>query len=99
MKEITMIPMEKTVTTLFNKLGTKGTHKGHQVLFLLSEPDEVVGVGFIKAHTSTTILKIRINDAPDLAVGDEIVSADKTYRVMSEPTQNFNGLIWTAECD
>lgn len=90
--------MNKAVNSLFNCLGIEGEYQGREVLFLLSEPDEVVGIGFAKAHTSTTILKIRVFDAPNLSVDDEIKTPDKTYIVMSEPTKNFNNLIWTVEC-
>lgn len=79
-------------------MGIKGEYKGQQVLFLLSEPDEIVGIGFAKAHTSTVILKIRVSDAPILSIDDIITSHDKSYQVMSEPTKNFNNLVWTVEC-
>lgn len=91
--------MNKAVNSLFNCLGIKGEYQGREVLFLLSEPDEVVGIGFAKAHTSTAILKIRISDAPNLSVDDEIKTPDKTYQVMSEPNKNFNNLVWTVECN
>lgn len=92
------IHMNKAVNSLFNCLGIKGEYQGREVLFLLSEPDEMVGIGFAQAHTSTSILKIRVSDAPQLTIGDEIKSFDKTYIVMSEPAKNFNNLVWTVEC-
>jgi len=64
------LPLKKAVDSLFNRCGTIGNYQGREVLFLLIEPDEVVGVGFVKAHTDTHFMKIRISDAPDLAVAD-----------------------------
>lgn len=47
------LPLKKAVDSLFNRCGTIGNYQGREVLFLLIEPDEVVGVGFVKAHTDT----------------------------------------------
>lgn len=49
------LPLKKAVDSLFNRCGTIGNYQGREVLFLLIEPDEVVGVGFVKAHTDIQV--------------------------------------------
>lgn len=80
-------------------MGMQGKYKDNDVLFLLSEADDVVGIGFANIHSSTHILKLRICDAPDLAIGDEIINTARTYRVMSEPKKDIHNLIWSFECN
>ena len=92
-----MNPMTKAVNSLFNHFGTKGMYEGREVLVILSEPDEVLGVGFVKAHTSTTTMRIRVSDAPDLKVGDRIYKDDDTYVIHSEPVKDIHALIWSAD--
>ncbi len=61
-----VLPLKKAVDSLFNRCGTTGIYQGREVLFLLTEPDEVVGVGFVNAHTDTHQMRLRVSDAPDL---------------------------------
>ena len=89
-----MKPMMKAVNSLFNHFGTRGIYEGREVLFILSEPDEIVGVGFAKAHTSTITMRVRVSDAPHLLIGEEIVTDAKTYKVMSTPITERHRLIW-----
>lgn len=91
------LPLKKAVDSLFNRCGTIGNYQGREVLFLLIEPDEVVGVGFVKAHTDTHLMKIRISDAPDLAVGDTIETDAATYRVHTEPVKDIHNLVWSVD--
>ena len=91
------LPLKKAVDRLFNRCGTAGTYQGREVLFLLTEPDEVVGVGFVNAHTDTHHMRLRISDAPDLAVGDTIESDATTYRVHKEPVKDIHNLIWSVD--
>ena len=84
------LPLKKAVDSLFNRCVTIGNYQGREVLFLLIEPDEVVGVGFVKAHTDTHFMKIRISDAPDLAVA-------ATYRVHTEPVKDIHNLVWSVD--
>ncbi len=74
-----------------------GMYQDNDVLFLLSEPDEVVGIGFASIHNETSKLKIMVEDAPFLEVGDEIKSEDVTYKVMSEPKRDIHRLIWEVD--
>ena len=92
-----MNPMMKAVNSLFNHFGTRGIYEGLEVLFILSETDEIVGVGFAKAHTSTITMRVRVSDAPHLSIGEEIVTDDKTYKVMSNPSKESHRLIWSLE--
>lgn len=91
------LPLQKTTDSLFKCLGKVGVYKGRKVLFLLSEPDEVLGIGFSKAQVPTLILKVRISDAPEIGVGDEIEDAGRTYRVIAEPRKDPHRLIWTLD--
>jgi len=95
-----VLPLEKAVNSLFNRLGQKAIYKGRTVLFLLSAPDEVVGIGYVRAHTPTAKLQIRVSDAPELAVGDEIETSSRTLHISSEPMKDIHNLIWTVDlCD
>lgn len=60
-----VLPLEKAVNSLFTRMGRIGNYKERQVLFLLSAPDEVVGIGFVKAQTPTAKLQLRVSDAPE----------------------------------
>lgn len=93
------LPLIKATNSLFKCCGKAGKIQGRSVLFLLSEPDEVVGVGFIKAQTPTIIMKLRVSDAPDLSVGDEIEADGVIYKVIAEPRKDIHALIWTIECN
>ena len=57
----------------------------------------MVGVGFVKAHTDTHFMKIRMSDAPDLAVGDTIETDAVTYRVHKEPVKDIHNLVWSVD--
>lgn len=92
-----VLPLEKAVNSLFNRLGQKAIYKGRTVLFLLSAPDEVVGIGYVRAHTPTAKLQIRVSDAPKLAVGDEIETSSRTLHLSSEPMKDIHNLIWTVD--
>lgn len=91
------LPLQKTANSLFKCLGKEGLYQGRKVLFLLSEPDEVLGVGFSKALTPALILKIRISDAPKIEIGDEIEDGGRIYRVIAGPRKDMYGLIWILE--
>lgn len=91
------LPLEKAVNSLFNRMGEVGYYQGRKILYLLSAPDEVVGIGFAKAQTSTAKLQIRVSDAPDLQIGDEIIGATRTFRISSEPMKDIHNLIWTVD--
>lgn len=91
------LPLKKAVDSLFNRCGTTGTYQGCKILFLLTEPDEVVGVGFVKAHTDTHLMRIRLSDAPDLAVGDTIKTETATYRVHTEPIKDIHNFVWSVD--
>ena len=90
-------PMKMAVDSLFNRLGTPAMFKNRSVRIILNEPDEVIGVGFINAHSETHPARIRISDAPELKIGDKIETAEETYAVHSEPVRDIHKLVWS--CD
>ena len=92
------LPLTKATNSVFKCCGKMGIYQGRQVLFILSEPDEVVGVGFIKAQTPAIIMKLRISDAPHLSVGETIEANGVVYTVIAEPRKDIHALIWTIEC-
>ena len=89
------LPLAKAVNSLFEKCGSIGIYKGREVLFLLSEPDEVVGIGFVKAQSSTAVMKLRVSEAPDIQVGDFIETENVAYKVIAEPRHDIHALIWS----
>ena len=93
------LPLTKATNSLFKCCGKAGIYQGRSVLFILSEPDEVVGVGFIKAQTPAIIIKLRVSDAPNLAVGETIEADGVIYTVIAEPRKDIHALIWTVECN
>ena len=88
-------PMKTAVDSLFNRLGTPATYQNRRVRIILNEPDEVVGVGFINAHSETHRARIRISDAPELKIGDKIETTTETYAVHSEPVRDIHQLVWS----
>lgn len=93
------LPLTKATNSLFKCCGKVGIYQGRSVLFILSEPDEVVGVGFIKAQTPAIIIKLRVSDAPNLAVGEAIEADGVIYTIIAEPRKDIHALIWTIECN
>lgn len=94
--------MEKAVISLFNRLGIKADYQGKQVRIIVMEPDEVVGVGFVQALTPTSVLRVRVSDAPDLSKGDSFTTEHGiTYHIMSNPIREQHHLVWRADisCD
>ena len=94
---MTRNPFQKAVNSLFEKMGEKGLYKTKEVLFLLSAPDETVGVGFLQAQTPMAILRIRISDAPDLQIHDTILTGTISYMIIAEPKKDLHHLYWKTE--
>ena len=90
-------PMKMAVDSLFNRLGIPAIFKNRSIRIILNEPDEVVGVGFINAHSETHRVRIRISEVPELKIGDKIETEDETYAVHSEPVKDTHRLVWS--CD
>ncbi len=93
------LPLTKATNSLFKCCGKMGIYQGRQVLFILSEPDEIAGVGFIKAQTPAMIMRLRITDAPNLTIGETIEADGMLYKVIAEPRKDIHALIWTIECN
>ena len=85
------------VDSLFNQLGKPATYKNNIIRIILTEPDEIVGVGFVQAHSQSRRGRIRISDAPELKIGDKIDTDGETLTVHSEPVKDIHKLIWS--CD
>lgn len=90
-------PMKKAVNSLFRRLGVEAKYLNKTIYILLTEPDEVVGVGFVQTHSPTHLAKIKICDAPDLKVGDKLETAYETFIVRSEPVKDIHKLVWSCE--
>ena len=89
--------MQMAVDSLFLRLGMRATYKNRHIRIILTEPDEVVGIGFVNAHSPTHRASIRITDAPELKIGDKIYTDNQTYSVYSEPVRDIHQLVWS--CD
>ena len=89
--------MEMATNSLFNQMGRTATYKNKTIQIILTEPDEIVGVGFVQAHSPSHRARIRISDAPELKSGDKIDTDDETLAVHSEPVKDIHKLVWS--CD
>ncbi|MCM1323386.1 MAG: hypothetical protein NC218_04430 [Acetobacter sp.] len=90
-------PMKTAVDSLFKRLGKIARYKNQSIRIILTEPDEVVGIGFVNTHSPTHRGRIRVSDAPELKVGDKIETEDETFAVYSEPVLDIHRLVWS--CD
>ncbi len=89
--------MQMAVDSLFLRLGKTATYKNQNIRIILTEPDEIVGIGFVNTHSSSHRARIRIADAPELKIGDKIYTDNQTYSVYSEPVKDIHNLVWS--CD
>lgn len=95
---MTINPMiNKAVDSLFLRLGQPAEYNGKTVPILVFAPDDVGEVGFANTISPTTLIRVRVSDAPDLAVGDTFECGGATYRVMSDPRREQHRLVWRAE--
>jgi len=67
------------------------------VRVVLRRPDRVFEFGETRLHAATTLLDIRVADAPSLAEGDGFQFDGVAYVVQGEPSRDAERLIWTAE--
>ena len=93
--------MKTAVDSLFLRLGQLAEHNGKNIPILIFAPDVEGEVGFINTISPSTLLRVRISDVPDLAVGDTFECGGATYRIMSDPRREQHRLVWRAEvsCD
>lgn len=89
--------MKTAVDSLFRRLGKTATYKNQSIRIILTEPDEVVGIGFVNTHSPSHKARVRISDAPELKIGDKIYTENETYSVYSEPVKDIHQLVWS--CD
>jgi len=64
---------------------------------VLRRPDRVSDFGETRLHSETTVIDIRVADAPALASGDAFEIEGESYVVQGEPLRDAERLIWTAE--
>jgi len=67
------------------------------VRIVLRRPDRVSDFGETRLHSETTVIDIRVADAPALASGDAFEIEGESYVVQGEPLRDAERLIWTAE--
>ena len=89
--------MQMAVDSLFLRLGKTATYKNQNIRIILTEPDEIVGIGLDNTHSSSHRARKRIADAPELKIGDKIYTDNQTYSVNSEPVKDIHNLVWS--CD
>lgn len=74
-----------------------GTGIPASVRVVLRRPDRVSDFGETRLHLETTVVDIRVTDAPMLANGDVFEIDGETFLVQGEPLRDAERLIWTAE--
>jgi hypothetical protein len=67
------------------------------VRIVVRRPDSVSDFGETRLHAETTVVDIRVADAPALSSGDAFEIAGESYVVQGEPMRDAERLIWTAE--
>jgi len=67
------------------------------VRIVVRRPDRVSDFGATRLRSETTVVDIRVSDAPALASGDAFGIEGETYVVQGEPLRDAEHLIWTAE--
>ena len=67
------------------------------VRVVVRQPDQTLTFGETRLHTVTTLLDIRVADAPELAEGDRFEIDGMSYVVQGTPSRDAKRLIWTAE--
>lgn len=65
------------------------------VRVVLRRPDRVSDFGETRLHSETTVVDIRVADAPQLASGDAFEIEGESYVVQGEPLRDTERLIWT----
>jgi ribosomal protein S8E len=68
-----------------------------RVRIVVRRPDRVSEFGETRLHAQTTIIDIRVADAPALASGDAFEIGAESFVVQGEPQRDAERLIWTAE--
>lgn len=93
--------MKMAVDSLFNRLGQRAKYQNKDVLILVFAADDVGEVGFMNTLSPTTIIKVRVEDAPNLAMGDSFEIEKACYHLIAEPKKEQHLLVWKAEvsCD
>jgi len=67
------------------------------VRIVVRRPDRVSDFGETRLHAETTVVDIRVADAPSFAEGDGFQFDGVSYVVQGEPRRDAERLIWTAE--
>ncbi|MEO0830505.1 MAG: hypothetical protein AAFY03_08590, partial [Pseudomonadota bacterium] len=80
-------------TTMFMPTGGDAV----PVRVVVRRPDQTFTFGETRLHTATTLLDIRVADAPELTEGDGFQIDGFDYVVQGDPSRDAERLIWTAE--
>jgi hypothetical protein len=67
------------------------------VRIVVRRPDRVSDFAETRLHAETTVVDIRVADAPTLFSGDAFEIGGEPYVVQGEPLRDAERLIWTAE--
>lgn len=74
-----------------------GGGDGVAVRVIARRPDRVAEFGETSIHAETTIVDIRVNEAPTLAEGDTIEVDGEALIVQGEPLRDAERLVWTVD--
>lgn len=74
-----------------------GAGPGVPVRIVRRRPEEVVDWQSARAVGAGDEVQLRVEEVPDLAVGDRLEVGGETLEVVGEPRRNERRLVWTAE--
>ena len=64
---------------------------------IVRRPDRIAEFGGTRISAATTLIEVRVADAPTLAEGDTLEVEGTLYIVQGEPMRDSARLIWTVE--
>lgn len=70
---------------------------GIPVRVIVRQPDRIAEFGDTRIAAATTVLEVRVAEAPTFAEGDTLEVEGAVYIVQGEPVRDASRLVWTAE--
>lgn len=74
-----------------------GTGPAVPARIIVRRPDRIVELGETRISAATTLIEIRVADAPTLAEGDTLEFEGAVYVVQGQPMRDSMRLVWAAE--
>lgn len=74
-----------------------GEGEGQPVRVIRRQPDRMANFGDGRFVTDTTLIDVRVSDAPTLAPGDTFEIGGDLYEVRGDPVRDADRLTWSAD--